>query len=44
VANEIDVNIKITKEGLQHFENILPELTVKPVAAKHPLVETMLQL
>ena len=31
MANEIDVNIKITKEGLQHFENILPELTVKPV-------------
>lgn len=36
VANEIDVNIKITKEELQHFEKFLPELTVRPVAAKHP--------
>ena len=32
VANEIDVNIKITKEELQHFEKFLPELTVRPVA------------
>ena len=36
VANEIDVNIKITKEELQHFEKFLPELTVRPVAAQHP--------
>lgn len=36
VANEIDVNIKITKEELQQFEKFLPELTVRPVAAKHP--------
>ena len=34
--NEIDVNSKITKEELQHFEKFLPELTVRPVAAKHP--------
>ena len=36
VANEIDVNIEVTKEELQNFEKFLPELTVRPVAAKHP--------
>ncbi len=36
VANEIDVNIKITKVELQHFEKFLAELTVRPVAAQHP--------
>ena len=36
VANEIDVNIEVTKEELQNFEKFFPELTVRPVAAKHP--------
>ena len=35
VANEIDVNIKITKEELQRIEKFLPELTIRPVAEKY---------
>ena len=35
VANEIDVNIKITKEELQQIEKFLPELTIRPVAEKY---------
>ena len=35
VANEIDVNIKITKEELQQIEKFLPELTIRPMAEKY---------
>ena len=35
VVNEIDVNIKITKEELQQFEKYLPELTIRQLGEKY---------